>query len=164
MDTMFRPWVRERRLNWRRELTPVLAVGGLLADYLSPAALWTILLPFAAVVALAALRKWVPAALVFLLSSWVFIPVAANVVTSVEEMSGKPTLLMLADEIPQTLYDVTSLGCLPKDVGVYVLPVGEGHLLNPRFAMRDVVLTFADVHNQIVLDRAGVACGEITGP
>ena len=51
--------VREgRRFNWRHEVAPVLAVAGLAADYLSPPAAWTMVLPIAFVVLLLALRKW----------------------------------------------------------------------------------------------------------
>src|SRR4029079_7953649 len=82
--------VREgRRFNWRREVAPVLAVAGLAADYLSPPAAWTMVLPFAFVVALLALRKWAYAGAVFLLCSWVLIPTAARAVFDVEEKRGK---------------------------------------------------------------------------
>ena len=33
------------RINWWREAPPVLAVAGLAADYLSPPAMWTMVLP-----------------------------------------------------------------------------------------------------------------------
>src|SRR5438477_436449 len=35
-----------RRMAWRQELAPVVAVAGLAADYLSPPAAWTMVLPF----------------------------------------------------------------------------------------------------------------------
>src|SRR5437762_1256562 len=85
---------RQRRIDWRRELPPVLAVAGLAADYLSPPQLWTILLPFGCVVMLLALRRWAPAAAVFLLSSWVLIPLAAGTVSAVEEARGEHRVLM----------------------------------------------------------------------
>ena len=94
--------MRERRINWRRELPPVLVVAGLAADYLSPPALWTMLLPFGAVVMLMALRKWWHAAAVFGLCSWILIPVAAGTFlrfdpgTTRQPVAGPDGLTMIA--------------------------------------------------------------------
>ena len=82
----------EGRIRWRRELAPVLAVAGLAADYLSPPALWTILLPVGCAVLLLALRRPAAAAIVFLLSSWVLVPVAAGAVSAVEDLRGERRL------------------------------------------------------------------------
>src|SRR5215470_10055822 len=87
--------VRERRFSWRRELPPVLLVAGLAADYLSPPALWTMLLPFGCVVMLIALRKWVHAAAVFGLCSWVLIPMAAGMVSAMEDSRGQHQLYVI---------------------------------------------------------------------
>src|SRR3954453_14673435 len=89
---------RARRIRWRHELTPVIAVAGLFADYLSPAELWTILLPLGCVVLLAALRKWTAATAVLVLSSWVAIPTAAIALTAMESSAGEHRLFALADD------------------------------------------------------------------
>ena len=135
--------MREGRIRWRRELPPVIAVAGLAADYLSPAALWTILLPLGAVVLLLAMRKWAVAATVFLLSSWMLIPVAVHTVAAVEERSGEQSLWLMDDgEVPERphppgtshLFSRSRPLCPPDG-----LPIGPGHLFNPRWAMRDAV-------------------------
>ena len=81
--------ILEGRIKWRRELPPVIAVAGLAADYLSPAALWTIVLPLGAAVLLLTMRKWALAATVFLLSSWMLIPLAAGTISAIEESRGE---------------------------------------------------------------------------
>jgi hypothetical protein len=150
-----------RESKWRRELVPVIAVAALAADYLSPPALWTILLPCAGVIALAALRRPAVAAIVFVLSSWVLIPSAARVVTSIEDARGEHQLLTVDGE------DLLSVGlasidpCVPRDLPEASLPVGPGHLVNPRWALRDAIVSFAEYHNAILIERAHRACRDI---
>lgn len=144
---------REGWFRWRRELTPVVAVAGLAADYLSPAELWTILLPLGAVFLLAAMRKWVAAAAVFLLSSWVLIPLAAHTVSSVEDATGGRHMFIVPDAALPTLDEAVFDPCVPGTVGFTLLPVGPGHLINPRWALRDAIVTFADLHNAMLIDR-----------
>ncbi len=121
-----------RRFNWRHEVAPVLAVAGLAADYLSPPAAWTMALPFAFVFLLVALRKWAFAAAVFLLCSWVLIPTGVAL-----QSLDRP----LADP------------CVPNYVGFTSLPVGPGHLVNPRWALRRAIVSFTELHNLMVLER-----------
>src|SRR5262245_16433635 len=132
---------RARPLRWRRELTPVIAVAALAADYLSPPALWTILLPFAGVVLLLSLRKPVVAAIVFVLSSWVLIPSAARLTLAVEDMRGEHQLLAVEGAPMLSLHEAAL--CLPGEVPLAYLPVGPDHLLNPRWALRESIVTFA---------------------
>ena len=141
-----------RRFNWRHEVAPVLAVAGLAADYLSPPAAWTMVLPFAFVAALLALRKWAFAGAVFLLCSWVLIPTAARAVFDVEEMRGKHDVFWI---------DGVALGSLDRPVadpaseyvGFTTLPVGPGHLLNPRWACVRAIVRLHRPHNFMVLER-----------
>ena len=144
---------RDRGIHWRRELAPVLAVAGLAADYLSPPALWTILLPLGSVVLLLALRRRAAAAVVFLLSSWVLVPLAARTTLAVEELRGEPRLYItpIADPTQPSLNEAVSDPCAPDDVEFETLPVGPGHLLNPRWVMRDTIVTFAELHNQMLI-------------
>jgi len=144
--------IGERRINWRRELPPVLVVAGLAADYLSPPALWTMLLPFGAVVMLLALRKWVHAAAVFGLCSWVLIPVAAGTAAGIEDGHGQHRLYAIEGAALPTLDDAAVDPCGRK-LEVTSLPIGADHALNPRGPMLRAVETFADLHNVIVLDR-----------
>ena len=144
----------DRRIHWRRELAPVLAVAGLVADYLSPPALWTLLLPLGSVVLLLALRRRAAAAVVFLLSSWVFVPFAARATSAVEEIRGGPHLFVIEDATLPSLSEAVADWCVPSDVGFEVLPLGPGHLLNPRWALRDAIVTFAELHNQMLIARS----------
>jgi hypothetical protein len=144
---------RERPIRWRRELIPVIAVAGLAADYLSPPAMWTILLPFGCVVLLLALRKPVVAAIVFLLSSWVLIPSAARLTLAIEDLRGAHQLLDVDGATIPSLADDVADACLPPTTRVVSLTFGSGHLVNPRWALRRTIVTFADVHNAMVIER-----------
>jgi len=143
----------DRRISWRRELAPVLAVAGLAADYLSPAAPWTILLPLGTVVLLLALRRRAAAAAVFLLSSWVLVPLAARATSAVEELRDEPRLFVLEDATLPSISEAVADRCVLNDLGFALLPAGPGHLLNPRWVLRDVIVTFAELHNQMLIDR-----------
>jgi hypothetical protein len=142
-----------RRFNWRHEVAPVLAVAGLAADYLSPPAAWTMVLPFACVVLLIALRKWAFAAAVFLLCSWVLIPTAARAVFAVEEMRGQHDAFFIEGVALQSLDRPVADPCVPNHVGFASLPVGPGHLINPRGALLRAIVSFTELHNLMVLDR-----------
>jgi hypothetical protein len=146
--------LRERRINWRHQLAPVIAVAGLFADYLSPAALWTILLPIGCVALLAALRKWTAAAAVFLLSSWFMIPAAVVTAAAIEDSHGEHHLFALDGTSGPLLDKVSSDACPAGTIEVETLPIGPGHLINPRWVLRENIVTFAALHNAIVIDRA----------
>jgi hypothetical protein len=143
---------RESGINWRRELPPVVAVAGLAADYLSPAALWTLWLPLLAVGALLALRSFGKAALVFVLSSWILIPTAGGVLSAIDAQSGTQRILLMgrsADAMREVLEP-----CVTDNVRIQQLPVGPGHVINPRWALEDVIRTFVGVHNDLALEQA----------
>ena len=150
-------WMSRR--VWGRELPPVLVVAGLAADYLSPSALWTMLLPFAAVVLLASMRKPAHAAAVFLLSSWVLIPIAARTAVAVDDLRGARRLYVLQDmdEHQPSLRAAMNDPDLPRCIGprsrYETLPIGSGHLFNPQWELRRTVVSFAELHNAIVIER-----------
>jgi hypothetical protein len=140
--------------RWRHELAPVIAVAGLFADYLSPAALWTILLPLGCVVLLMALRKWTTAAAVFLLSSWFLVPAAIVTVAAVEDSRGEHSLFALAGASGPLLDKVSNDACPAGAIEVETLPIGPGQLINPHWVLRQNIMTFVAMHNAIVIDRA----------
>ncbi len=146
--------LRENRIRWRHELAPIIAVAGLFADYLSPAELWTILLPLGCVVLLAALRKWTAAAVVLVLSSWVAIPTAAIAVTAIENSAGEHRLFALSDATGPLLHELSIDACNPGVMEVETLPIGPGQLINPRWVLRKNVETVIALHNAIVIDQA----------
>jgi hypothetical protein len=131
----------------------VLAVAGLAADYLSPPQLWTILLPFGCVVMLLAMHRWATAAAVFLLSSWVLIPLAAGPVSAVEDARGERRMFMVEGATLATVDEAISDPCLARNVDFQALPVGRGRLINPRWALRESIVTFAELHNAMLIDR-----------
>lgn len=145
--------LREKRIPWRHEWAPVIAVAGLFADYLSPPALWTILLPFGCVVLLAALRKWTAATVVLVLSSWVAIPTAAIAVTAIENSAGEHRLFELADA-PVARPEALPYACDSGAIEVETLPIGPGQLLDARWVLRKNIETVIALHNAIVLDQA----------
>src|SRR6476659_4707993 len=130
------------RSNWRYGGAPVLAVVGRAADYPPPPAAWTMVLPFAFVAALLALRKWAYAGAVFLLCSWVLIPTAARAVFDVEEMRGQHDVFWIDGVALESLDRPVADPCVPKEVGFTSLPVGPGHLVNPRWALRRAIVSF----------------------
>jgi hypothetical protein len=142
-----------RRFDWKREAPPVIAVAGLIADYVSPPALWTIWLPLTAVIMLLALRKRLAAALVFLLSSWVLIPLAAQTVLAVENMRGKHQFLLVDTAPVGSCWGAVHFPARIGNIDVTVMPIGPRHLINPRGPMLRAVETFANVHNALVVDR-----------
>ena len=92
--------------------------------------------------------------MVFLLSSWVLVPLAARVTSDVEEICGQPRLFVLEDAALPSLNDAVVDGCVPSDVGFQVLPIGPGHLIDPHWALRDTIVTFAELHNQMLIARS----------
>ena len=144
----------ERRIDWTREAAPVIAVAGLFADYLSPAALWTIWLPLGCAALLMALRKWKAAAAVLVLSSWFVLPAAVMTVDAIEDSRGEHHLFALDSGSGPLLDKSSSDACSAGSIDVDVLPIGPGHLINPRWILRENVATFVALHNAVVIDRA----------
>jgi hypothetical protein len=132
----------------------VIAVAGLFADYLSPAALWTILLPLGCAFLLVALRKWMAAAAVLVLSSWFVIPAAVITVNAVDESRGEYRLFALDDASGPVMDKVSNDACPAGNIDVEVLPIGPGHLINPRWVLRENISTFVALHNASVIDHA----------
>ena len=71
---------------------------------------------------------------------------------AIEEMRGEPQLLTVDGATIPTLQEAAL--CLPGDTPVASLPVGPGHLINPRWALRESIVTFADFHNAMLIDRS----------
>jgi hypothetical protein len=143
---------RESGINWRRELPPVIAVAGLAADYLSPAALWTLSLPLLAVAALLALRSFGKAALVFVLSSWILLPTAVGVLSAIDAQRGTQRFLLVGGnaEAMRSILEP----CVTDDVRIEELPLGAGHVINPRWVLKEVIDNFVDFHNDVVFEQA----------
>jgi hypothetical protein len=83
---------RPARFHWRRWYAPVVVMVALLADYGSPAALWTAFLPLAFMAVLLTHRETVAALAVLCLSSWIFIPTVAVVSVTADRAGGERTL------------------------------------------------------------------------
>ena len=145
---------RGRWGGWRRELPPVLVVAGLAADYLSPPALWTIVLPLATVLALVVLRRWASAALVVVLSSWFFVPAAAQAVTAFDASRGQHRLFVVEGTsgvpgVEREAYD----RCLARTFHVTVMRAGPGFVFQPSRYVKRVFWTFAELHNAMAIEH-----------
>ena len=53
----------------------------------------------------------------------------------------------------QSLEIPVAAPCAANSIGFTTLPVGPGHLINPRWALRETIVTFAELHNLMVIDR-----------
>jgi hypothetical protein len=141
-----------RGIDWRRELPPVVVVAGLAADYLSPSALWTVLLPLAAVVALIAMRRWAAAALVVVLSSWFLIPASARAVRAFDSSRGVERVFAVETAgipgLPPAVYE----RCFADRFRVDVMRAGPGFVIEPNRYLKRVFWSFAELHNVIAIE------------
>src|SRR6185503_8000418 len=126
------------RIDWRRELPPVIAVAGLAADYLSPAASWTILLPLASVIALLILRRWAAATLVVVLSSWLFIPGVARAVCAFDESRGVQRVFAVETAGIPGVTPLVYQRCFADRFQVDVLRGGPGFVIEPNRYLKRV--------------------------
>ena len=142
-----------RTIDWRRELPPVVVVAGLAADYLSPAALWTITLPLAAVIALIALRRWGAAAMVVVLSSWFLIPASAHVVRTFDASRGVERVFAVETSgipgVAPTIYQ----RCFADRFRVDTMRAGPGFVIEPNRYLKRAVWSFAEVHNVLAIQN-----------
>jgi hypothetical protein len=144
--------VPSRSIRWRRELPPVLVVAGLMSDYLTPAALWTIIPPLLAVLALIALRRWAAAAMVVVLSSWVLVPSLAGALCAFDAARGTQRIYAVASGTPGISEEELSR-CYSHDVTVEVLDVSPGFVAGMDQVAARVVESFAEIHNDMALER-----------
>jgi hypothetical protein len=133
------------------ELPPVVVVAGLAADYLSPAALWTLVFPIAAVVALMLLRRWGAAAMVVLLSSWFLIPASARAVRTFDASRGVERVFAVETSgipgVAPTIYQ----RCFADRFRVDTMRAGPGFVIEPNRYLKRVFWSFAEVHNVLAI-------------
>jgi hypothetical protein len=86
--------------RWRRWYAPVVVAVALLADYLSPAQLWTAFLPLAFMAVLLTFRERTAALAVLFLSSWIFIPAVAAVSSTYDAARGVRRLYGVQFDVP----------------------------------------------------------------
>jgi hypothetical protein len=75
-------------LRWRRWYAPLVVAVALIADYGSPAEMWTAILPLAFMAVLLTFRERTAALAVLFLSSWILLPAAAGVASSYDAARG----------------------------------------------------------------------------
>ena len=139
---------------WRRELAPILVLAGLGADYLSPAALWTILLPLASVIGLASLRRWAAAAAVIVLSSWVFIPTAARAVCAFDGARGVHRVFAVEEAGLPGIAPHEYERCFARTFSLSTLRAGPGFVIEPNRYLKRVFWSFAELHNALAIEEA----------
>jgi hypothetical protein len=81
-------------------------------------------------------------------------PAAVVTVAAVEDSRGEHHLLALVGASGPLLDKVSNDACAEGTIEVETLPIGPGHLINPRWILRENIATFAALHNAIVIDRA----------
>jgi hypothetical protein len=148
--------------TWRRELPPVLVVGALAFDYLSPAALWTIVPPLLCVLAMMLLRRWGAGALVIVLSSWVAIPAAARVSSGLDAARGTYRVYEIPMAGIPAVDEATFERCFDGRVQRDVFDAGAALARRNTYVWR-VARTFFEWHNDFTMTRAarqGWRCGE----
>jgi hypothetical protein len=73
-----------------RWFAPVVVIVAPLADYLSPAEMWTAALPLMFMAVLLSFRHTAAALVVLMFSSWIFVPVAAGTIAGLCAARGTP--------------------------------------------------------------------------
>jgi hypothetical protein len=136
-----------RTFGWRRWHAPVVVLLALLADYCSPAAMWTAILPLAFMAVLLTFRERKAALAVLFLSSWIAIPVSVAAVRVVDSARGAQRVFAVGGVVP----GIDGIGG-PCDVHAPLTTVlfdgpvtGEAERLSFRVAW-----TFASLHNSLV--------------
>jgi hypothetical protein len=85
-------WREGRGWTWRRGYAPAVVAMALLADYFSPAAMWTAALPLMFMAFLLCFRERNAALAVLFLSSWIFIPAAGAATWAVHAVRQTPRI------------------------------------------------------------------------
>jgi hypothetical protein len=131
--------------RWRRWHAPLVVLVALLADYGSPAEMWTAFLPLAFMAVLLVHHERRAALAVLFLSSWILLPAAAGVTSTVDSIRGARRLYAVQFDVPG-LQPGEYADCYAAEFSL--TPVLEDAA--PGLAVR-VVGSFAALHNQLAV-------------
>ena len=123
-----------RRWRWHGWYAPVVVLVALLADYYSPAAMWTAALPLMFMAVLLINRQRAAALVVLFLSSWILVPSVAAISVAVEARSGEVSVVGIAD-LPAT-YVPSTRACSDTTFEL-VLPERGTRIWRTYMATRD---------------------------
>jgi hypothetical protein len=134
--------------RWRRGFAPLVVLVALLADYTSPAALWTAALPLMFMAVLLTFRERTAALVVLCLSSWIFVPVAAGTKFAVDSARGQHQLYGVEFDLPG-VEEPDFNRCFSNALPIAELPVPEVPVVH-ALAVR-VGESFAGFYNMLTV-------------
>jgi hypothetical protein len=135
--------------RWQRWYAPVVVGVALIADYASPAEMWTAFLPLAFMAVLLSNRERRAALAVLFLSSWIFLPVAAGVASSFDHARGVRRLYGVEFNVPGVYPGEYALCYAPEFI---VTPLAdEGGRNAPERVVVRAVGSFAAFYNQLAI-------------
>jgi hypothetical protein len=153
-------WREGRGWAWRRGYAPVVVAVALLADYLSPAEMWTAALPLMFMAFLLCFRERTAALAVLFLSSWIFIPAAGAATWAFHAVRGTPRIYQVHVRTLSVFEDAAAEPVLEcSGAGVPVKPVYitfDGSPLD-RLELQ-LATTFTSVHNALTASGSDVVC------
>jgi hypothetical protein len=135
--------------RWQRWYAPLVVAVALIADYASPAEMWTAFLPLGFMAVLLANRERRAALAVLFLSSWILLPVAAGVASGFEAARGDRRLYGVQFTVPGV--DPQDYAqCHAFDFTLTPLVHEDGDNAPERAVVR-AVGSFAALHNQFAI-------------
>jgi hypothetical protein len=138
--------------RWQRWYAVPVVVAALVADYASPAELWTAYIPLAFMAVLLTFRERVAALAVLFLSSWILLPAAAGVTSAFESSRGARILYGVQFAVPGVdLRDYAH--CYEREFTLAPL-VDEGGENAAERTVIQAVRSFAALHNQLAIWHA----------
>jgi hypothetical protein len=140
------------RFRWQRWYAIPVVMAALIADYASPAELWTAYVPLGFMALLLTFREKAAALAVLFLSSWILLPAAAGVTSTLEARQGARVLYGVQFQVP---------GIDPRDYGnCYVHEFTLAPLVDASAdgagerTVIQAVRSFAAIHNQLAVWHA----------
>jgi len=135
--------------RWRRWYAVPVVMAALVADYGSPAEMWTAYIPLAFMAVLLTFRERAAALAVLFLSSWILLPSAAVVTSSFESSRGARVLYGVQFNVPGVdMRDYAQ--CYEREFTLAPL-VDEGGDNAAERTVIQAVRSFASLHNQLAI-------------
>jgi len=140
------------RSRWQRWYAVPVVVAALVADYGSPAELWTAYIPLAFMAVLLTFRERAAALTVLFLSSWILLPAAAGVTSTIDAARGARVLYGVQFAVPGVdMRDYAQ--CYEREFTLAPL-VDEGGENGAERTVIQAVRSFAALHNQFAIWHA----------
>ena len=135
--------------RWRRWYAPLVVLVALIADYGSPAEMWTAFLPLAFMAVLLVHRERHAALAVLFLSSWILLPAVAGLASTYDDTRGTRRLYGVEFTVPGVDRNAYA-ACYASEFTLTPLIHDGGESLPARAAVR-AVGSFAGLYNQLAV-------------